>query len=59
MATIKEIAKECGVSISTVSRIVNNKANDISQEVINRVLATVKKYNYSPYGTSKQNQNWS
>ena len=48
MATIKEIAKECGVSISTVSRIVNNKANDISQEVINRVLATVKKYNYSP-----------
>lgn len=58
MATIKEIAKECGVSISTVSRIVNNKANDISQEVINRVLATVKKYNYSPYGTSKQNQNY-
>ena len=49
MITIKEIAKLSGVSISTVSKIVNNKADDISQETIDRVLEIVKKHNYSPY----------
>lgn len=52
---IKEIAKLCGVSATTVSKIINNKADDISQEVKERVLETVKKYNYTPYGLpSKQ-----
>lgn len=51
MITIKEIAKLSGVSIATVSKIVNNKASDISQDTINKVLDVVKKFNYSPYGT--------
>ena len=50
MISIKEIADLTGVSISTVSKIINNKSDDISQETINRVLDAVKKYNYTPYG---------
>ncbi|MBE6113582.1 MAG: LacI family DNA-binding transcriptional regulator [Erysipelotrichaceae bacterium] len=50
MISIKEIAKLSGVSITTVSKIINNKADDISQETKEKVLAIVKKYNYTPYG---------
>ena len=51
--TIKEIAQLAGVSISTVSKIVNNKDNNINPETRNRVLKIVKDYNYSPYSTVK------
>ena len=51
--TIKEIANLAGVSISTVSKIVNNKADNINIETRNRVLKIVKEYNYTPYGTAK------
>lgn len=57
MASIKEIAKLTGVSIATVSKIVNNKADDISQETIDRVLKVVKQYNYTPYGLSRKDTN--
>lgn len=51
--TIKEIASLAGVSISTVSKIVNNKDQDINPETRKRVLRIVKEYNYTPYGTVK------
>ena len=51
--TIKEIARLAGVSISTVSKIVNNKDENINVETRNRVLKIVKDYNYTPYGTVK------
>ena len=51
--TIKEIAKLAGVSISTVSKIVNNKADNINIETRNRVLKIVKEYNYTPYAQPK------
>ncbi len=51
--TIKEIAALAGVSISTVSKIVNNKDENINPETRNRVLKIVKDYNYTPYGTVK------
>lgn len=51
--TIKEIAKLAGVSISTVSKIVNNKDQNINSATRNRVLEIVKEYNYTPYGTVK------
>lgn len=51
--TIKEIANLAGVSISTVSKIVNNKAENINIDTRNRVLQIVKEYNYTPYGTVK------
>ena len=42
--TIKEIAALAGVSISTVSKIVNNKDENINPETRNRVLKIVKDY---------------
>ena len=53
--TIKEIAQLAGVSISTVSKIVNNKDKNISPETRNRVLKIVKDYHYTPYSTVKNN----
>ena len=44
--TIKEIASLAGVSISTVSKIVNNKDQNINPETRSRVLKIVKEYNY-------------
>lgn len=46
--TIKEIAKEAGVSIATVSMILNNKDKNITNATRMRVLEVVKKYNYIP-----------
>lgn len=51
--TIKEIANLAGVSISTVSKIVNNKDENINPKTRSRVLKIVKEYNYTPYGTVK------
>lgn len=51
--TIKEIAQLAGVSISTVSKIVNNKDDNINADTRNRVLKIVKDYNYTPYSTVK------
>lgn len=55
--TIKEIANLAGVSISTVSKIVNNKDQNINPETRNRVLKIVKEYNYTPYGMAKNLSN--
>ena len=51
--TIKEIAGLAGVSISTVSKIVNSKDENINAETRNRVLKIVKEYNYTPYSSAK------
>lgn len=55
--TIKEIANLAGVSISTVSKIINNKDQNINSETRNRVLKIVKEYNYTPYGMVKDLSN--
>jgi DNA-binding LacI/PurR family transcriptional regulator len=46
--TIIDIAKASGVSVSTVSRIINNKP-DVSEETRERVLAVIKEHRFSPY----------
>lgn len=46
--TIKDIAKEAGVSITTVSLILNNKECRISDETRERVIEVAKKHNYRP-----------
>lgn len=51
--TIKEIAKLAGVSISTVSKILNNKDDSISLETRNHVLKIAKEYHYVPYASIK------
>lgn len=54
--TITEIARLAGVSISTVSKIVNNKDESISAETRERVLKVVREYNYRPYASVMAHQ---
>lgn len=46
-STIKDVAKEAGVSIATVSRVVNNK-NRVSDSARNRVMKAIEKLGYTP-----------
>lgn len=52
--TIKEIARIAGVSISTVSKIINHKDASISPETRDRVLRIVEEFNYTPYSNAYQ-----
>lgn len=52
---IKDIAKLCGVSPSTVSKILHNKDEDISVETRKKVLEIIKKYQYVPYSKVLKN----
>ena len=45
--TIIDIAKASGVSVSTVSRIINNRP-DVSEETRERVLAVIKEPRFAP-----------
>ncbi len=44
--TIKDIAKEANVSITTVSLVLNNKKCRVSQETKDRIFYLANKYNY-------------
>ena len=47
--TLKEIAREAGVSISTVSRVINkNSTNVASKEVQDRIWEIVRRTGYTP-----------
>ncbi len=58
MVTVKEIARMCGVSISTVSNILNNKPN-VGEETRQRVLEVVKETGYQTnyFAASMRKQN--
>lgn len=45
--TIKEIASLCGVSVSTVSRAINNN-DEISEKTRKKILDTIKEVGYTP-----------
>ena len=47
MATIKDVAKEAGVSIATVSYVINKKRH-INPDTAQRVIEAIKKLNYRP-----------
>lgn len=47
MANLKDVAKEAGVSIATVSYVLNGTGS-VSKTVANRVLRTVEKLGYKP-----------
>lgn len=47
MATIREVAQRAGVSVTTVSRVLN-KRGYISQEMYDKVYATMDELNYQP-----------
>jgi len=50
--TIKDIARTCGVSISTVSRVLNNRP-DVSPEVRRHVMAVVEREGYIPNNSAR------
>ena len=50
--TIKDIAKACGVGVSTVSRVLNNRP-DVSPEVRARVLSVVETTGYIPNNSAR------
>ena len=50
--TIKDIAKESGYSVSTVSRVLNNR-RDVSPEAKKRISEIVKAYNFIPNNNAK------
>lgn len=58
MITVKEIARICGVSPSTVSNILNGKTN-MSEETRQKVLGTIKEIGYQPnfFAQSMRKQN--
>ena len=49
--TIHELAQLAGVSISTVSKVMNNRDAGISAETKQKIQRLAKQYNYVPYGT--------
>lgn len=46
--TIKDIARECGVSTSAVSLVLNGRDTRISEETQQKIIGTARKYNYRP-----------
>lgn len=46
--TLKDIAKIAGVSIATVSKVINGKTNDIGDHTVLRVEKIIKEMNYVP-----------
>lgn len=50
--TIKDIAKICGVSVSTVSRAINNNPG-INEETKNMIMRVIKKYDYIPNNSAR------
>ena len=50
--TIKDIAKQCSVSVSTVSRVLNDRP-DVSDEVRRKVRAAIKDSNYIPNNSAR------
>lgn len=52
MVTIKEVAKQANVSVSTVSNVLNNRKN-VGKETRERVLSICEELNYYPNMASK------
>ena len=50
--TIKDIAKLCGVSVTTVSRVLNNNP-DVSRENREKVLSVIKQTNFIPNNSAR------
>ena len=51
-ATIGDVAKKAGVSIATVSRVVN-KTGPVAEETMARVQATIRELNYTPQAAAR------
>ena len=56
MANIKDVAKEAGVSVTTVSRVMNNRGY-ISEKTRKKVYDAIDKINYHPNELAKNQLN--
>ena len=54
MPTIKDIARECGVSANTVSCVLNNKPGEVSGKTRDRVLEVVRRLGYRPNAAARR-----
>lgn len=52
MATIYDVAKSSGYSITTVSKVLNNNPN-VSKRATEKVMAAVKELGYIPYSSAR------
>ena len=48
MLTLKDIAKEAGVSVMTVSNVINGKKSKVSKQTIERVQKIIRDLHYTP-----------
>ena len=53
MATIKDVAKMAGVTIGTVSRVLNNK-KWVSEDCKKKVLVAIKDLHYKPQAHARR-----
>ena len=54
MATLKDIARECGVSAMTVSSVLNNKPGEFSPDTRTRVLEAARRLRYHPNAAARR-----
>jgi LacI family transcriptional regulator len=48
MPTIKDIAREAGVSVTTVSNVIHGRNHRVAQDTVERINAIIREYNYTP-----------
>ena len=48
VVTLKDIAREAGVSVMTVSNVINGKFSRVSEENAKRILKIIEEHNYVP-----------
>lgn len=53
MVTLKDIAKEAGVSVMTVSRVVNRNYSKVSEDNIKKIQEIINKYGYVPNSSAR------
>lgn len=54
--TIYQIAEECGVAVSTVSRVLNG-GEHVSKKTMDKVTRVIEKYNFSPNAVARAMSN--